>query len=48
MTFKLVVLDIGLAASDTATRTDVAETTAIPEALADNYCGNRPLAFSDR
>ena len=47
-TFKLVVLAIDLAALDLATRADVAETTAILVASADDYCKNNGIRFCSR
>ena len=46
--FKLVVLAINLVASDPATWADVAETTAILVALADNYCESDGIRFRSR
>ena len=48
MTYKSVVLAIGSAASDPATRADVAETTAILVALADDYCKSDGIYFCSR
>ena len=47
-TFKLVVLAIGLAASDPATRAGFDETVAVSEALADDYCGSDGICFRRR
>ena len=47
-TFKLVVLAIGLAASDPATRAGSDETMAVSEALADDYCRSDGIRFRRR
>ena len=46
--FKLVVLAIGLAASDPATLAGSDETMAVSEALADDYCGSDGIRFRRR
>ena len=46
--FKLVVLAIGLAASDPATRAGSDETMAVSEALADDYCRSDGIRFRRR
>jgi len=46
--FKLVVLAIGSAASDPATRADAAETMAILEALVDDYYGRQGIRLRSR
>ena len=47
-TFKSVVLAIGLAASDPATRAGSDETMAVSEALADDYCRSDGIRFRRR
>ena len=46
--FKLVVLAIGLAASDPATRAGSDETMAVSEALVDPECGSDGICFRRR
>ena len=48
MTFKSVVLAIGFAASDPATRAGSDETIAVSEALSDDYCGSDGVRFRRR
>ena len=48
MTFKLVVMAIGLAASDPATRAGSDETMAVSEASADHNCGSDGISFRRR
>ena len=47
-TFKSVVLAIGFAASDPATRAGSDETMAVSEALADDYYGSDGVLFHRR
>ena len=46
--FKLVILVIGLAASDPATRAGSDETMAVSEALANDYCRSDGIRFRRR
>ena len=46
--FKLVVVAIGLAALDPATRAGSDETMAVSEALADPECGSDGIRFRRR
>ena len=48
LTFKVVVLAIGLASSDPATRAGSDETMAVSEALADDYYGSDGVLFHRR
>ena len=48
LTFKVVVLAIGLASSDPATRAGSDETMAVSEALADHDCGSDGISFRRR